>query len=194
MTSEGSENSYTLDIPDIGSLPSVAYDDRRSLPTGSGVYFVSGPLGAVLYIGSSKNLRTRWSGHHRKHQLAVTGGVRIAWISVDHAAHRLALEHHCIEVLRPLYQQSSMPQRRDKNGHIVFDVTVHLPQSLFERIYQASQDYNRTLPNQILFILKRLMHTGQMEKWSKSPHERSRKGNVRQRRSFSSKQMRLFTK
>jgi GIY-YIG catalytic domain len=192
MTSEGSENSYTLDIPDIASLPSVAYDNRRDLPMISGIYFVCGPIGAVLYIGSSKNLRARWTNHHRKPQLAATGGVRIAWIGVANASHRLALEHHYIALLRPLYQQCPMPQRRNRNGQVVFDTKLHLPQSVFERLYQASQDYNRTLPNQILFILERLINTGQLDKWARSPCEGSRRGNVKRRKALVSKQLRLF--
>src|SRR4029453_9173180 len=112
MISGSNENSYTLDVPAVADLSSVAYLDRKTLPMAGGVYFVLSALGAVLYVGSSKHLRQRWIGHHRHHQLAEMPGIRIAWVVVEHPGHRLALEHHCIDALRPLYQQRTMPPRQ----------------------------------------------------------------------------------
>jgi hypothetical protein len=192
MTSESGENSYTLDVPDLATLPSVAFETRKSLPMVGGVYFVYGSLGAVLYVGSSKNLRTRWALHHRSHQFEVTPGTRIAWMVVENSAHRLALERHCIEALHPLAQQATMPLRRDKQGHLLYEVKLRLPESTFMRLSEAAVDYHRTLPNQIIYTLKRLITSGQLYKWGGAPDERSKKGNRKQRRVAASKKLRLF--
>ena len=193
MASESSENSYTLDVPDIASLPSLALEERKTLPTLPAVYFVYAATGAVLYVGSSKNLRGRWLLHHRQHQFEETQGVRIAWQHIEVAAHRLALEHHCIEILHPLCQQVPQPLRRDKEGRLLYEVKLRLPESTYMRLAEAAEDYSRTLPNQIIWTLKHLINTGQFDKWARSPSEPSMKGIRTLRRASQTKQLHLFS-
>lgn len=48
---------------DLLSLPSVNAADKKLLPAVSGVYFAIDADNCVQYIGATKNLKRRWSGH-----------------------------------------------------------------------------------------------------------------------------------
>jgi excinuclease UvrABC nuclease subunit len=193
MASETSENLYILEVPEISSLPSLPLEERKALPAVGAVYFVCASTGAVLYVGSSKNLRQRWLLHHRQQQLAQTQGIRIAWQVVETTAHRLALEAHCLDVIRPLYQQSGMPLRRDKRGRVVYDVKLRLPEATYLRLSEAADDYHRPLPRQIVWMLGRIIRAGQLDKWSREPDDYSLKGASKRWNATPSPQLHLFS-
>lgn len=68
---------------DLLVLPSVTLEQRASLPTSPCIYFAINNEGIVQYIGISNNPRKRWKAHHRGVDLALLGGVRIAYIECD---------------------------------------------------------------------------------------------------------------
>jgi len=68
---------------DPASLPSVALDDRRSLPSKPCIYFAIDARGVVQYIGRSANPRKRWRQHHCAPALAELPEVRIAYLRLD---------------------------------------------------------------------------------------------------------------
>ncbi|MGB3790406.1 MAG: GIY-YIG nuclease family protein, partial [Phormidesmis sp.] len=65
---------------------SVAFVDRKLVPTTSGIYVVADESDFVWYVGQATNLQSRWIGrsHHRYPQLIRTNkklGHRIYWRS-----------------------------------------------------------------------------------------------------------------
>lgn len=54
-----------------------------------------GPDNRVLYVGQAKDLRQRWSGHHRKQQARGVRGAQLAYVLCD-AADLTALEKEYI--------------------------------------------------------------------------------------------------
>jgi hypothetical protein len=192
MSSEKNDTHYRLEVPDIAALPSVSFAERKQLPPIGAVYFVCASTTAVLYVGSSKNLQQRWLSHHRDHQCASTPGVRIAWYAVDSVAHRLAIEQHCVAVLRPLYQQAPAPLRRNKKGHEIHEIVLKIPAPLFRHIEQAALDELRSVPNQILWVFERLIRSGQLSKWTGDTKTSSHKGHHKLWTRKSSQQIKLF--
>ncbi len=57
------------DIRTISELfdnyPALPYEDREQLPEEQGVYFVTNGINEVIYVGKTKNFRTRWVSHHK---------------------------------------------------------------------------------------------------------------------------------
>jgi hypothetical protein len=92
---------YTLKtIRDVLNLPSVTFPFRRELPTYGGIYFVVVPVMTRLcYVGQAQNLRDRWKGHHRAHQMAPD--YQIHWLICEGAEERNRLEDTCIRTYRP---------------------------------------------------------------------------------------------
>ena len=64
------------------SLPSVSISDKSLLPTYSGIYFVVSEV-EVIYIGKTKNLKTRWEDHHIRPKLKKYFEVRVAWLPIE---------------------------------------------------------------------------------------------------------------
>lgn len=64
-------------------LPSVSLEQRAALPSQPCVYFAIDKEGKIQYIGKAANPRKRWQAHHRGVDLALMGGVRIAYLEVD---------------------------------------------------------------------------------------------------------------
>jgi len=62
------------------SLPSVSLEQRSQLPTKPCIYFAIDSQGVVQYIGRSNNPRNRWQSHHKGIELALMGGVQIAYL------------------------------------------------------------------------------------------------------------------
>jgi hypothetical protein len=68
----------------VSQLNSVEFAQKLKLPTIQAAYLALAPDNTVLYIGASKNLRTRWSGqsHLKFQELKHLGCNRIAYIPV----------------------------------------------------------------------------------------------------------------
>lgn len=60
-------------------LPSVTWENRRSLPSESGVYFALSKNCEVLYVGATADLKARWRGHHRENDLRAMECASIAY-------------------------------------------------------------------------------------------------------------------
>ena len=67
----------------ILALPSVSLEQRSQLPTTPCVYLAINGEGKVQYVGKSNNPRKRWESHHKGIDLALIGGIRIAYIESD---------------------------------------------------------------------------------------------------------------
>lgn len=87
----------------VERLSSAVVHPSSGIPQHAGVYLVYAPQYGILYVGSSKNMRSRWQQHHWRYQLCSIDGARIAWISVDPEAIQLrkALENTLIVRLQP---------------------------------------------------------------------------------------------
>lgn len=96
-------------------LPSLHFPSRANLPECAGIYFVMVEPGfhsatlQILYIGRSRNLRSRWRAHHRLPDLERHPGARIYWMRVDDLVDDdalSALELWCIGHFRPRYNNA----------------------------------------------------------------------------------------
>lgn len=83
------------------TLPSVAFDNRKALPTYAAIYFVLNAQGTVLYIGQTQCLFQRWQGHFfarfRAHHAS-----RIAWLVMSDDTLLKPVEKACIAYFDPL--------------------------------------------------------------------------------------------
>lgn len=103
-------DQYTPVTPTIqvNHFPSIAFEDRRDLPTIPALYFVLDSKRTVVYIGQTGNLRDRWKSHHRALQMD-RGGYRIHWRFAPDEAKRRHYEARCIEHFRPTWNRSEVP-------------------------------------------------------------------------------------
>lgn len=82
------------------SLLALPLEERNNLPTTPAVYLVY-QEDKLLYIGKTKNLKSRWLGHHRLIQFIEAGsGVYIAWFPCSEEQLG-AMEDAFIELLDP---------------------------------------------------------------------------------------------
>lgn len=82
-------------------------DEVKQLPSVSGIYIVFNDS-EILYVGKAKNIRKRWSAHHRKQQLDGFGNVRI--FSVPTGIYELDFtERYYIGLLKPLLNRTPVP-------------------------------------------------------------------------------------
>lgn len=65
------------------SLPSLSLEQRSLLPTTPCIYFAIDSQGVVQYIGKSNNPGNRWQSHHKGIELALIGGIRIAYLESE---------------------------------------------------------------------------------------------------------------
>lgn len=103
-------DQYTPVTPtvQVAHFPSIAFEDRRELPTVPALYFVLDSKRNVVYIGQTGNLRDRWKSHHRAAQMD-RGGYRIHWRFSPDEAQRRHYEARCIEHFRPAWNRSEVP-------------------------------------------------------------------------------------
>lgn len=58
-----------MDRNDWKAWNKVPLRSKELLPDYYGIYIVTDQTDLVLYVGKSKNIKDRWSGHHRQKQL-----------------------------------------------------------------------------------------------------------------------------
>ena len=58
-----------MDRDDWRTWNKVFLKNKELLPEYSGIYIVADRTDFVLYVGKSKNIKSRWNGHHRHRQL-----------------------------------------------------------------------------------------------------------------------------
>jgi len=97
----------------IEGLPNLLLTDLRKLPRLSCVYFVSDRKGTLLYIGTTFDLKQRWSGKHKcKEILGKTDGVKISWLALKGNKFRQSAEAYLIQIHSPELN-SSIAARKD---------------------------------------------------------------------------------
>ena len=92
-------------------LPSMSAADYEQFPADrSGVYFVRGPMGRVLYVGiTTQSFRSRWARHHRLGQ-AIAADASVSFWAVDCSESQLrALERRAIARYQPPWNDSPVP-------------------------------------------------------------------------------------
>lgn len=94
----------------------VDFDERCKLPSTSGVYAACKKQSDVLYIGQSKDLKTRWKGsaHHQYISLAMLGCTRIYYhpLPCDQLKDR---ERVLIEQYNPPLNASRVAKQKGKD-------------------------------------------------------------------------------
>jgi len=94
------------------TLPSVAFDNRKALPTCAAISFVLNAQGTVLSIGQSMHLAMRWAAHHRMSTLLENQATRIAGLVMEDTALLDAVEVACIAYFDPLCNGYPRPSTR----------------------------------------------------------------------------------
>lgn len=106
----------------LRSLPSVSFNERRSLPRDSGVYLALSGL-QVLYVGATKNLHQRWNmgGHHKHAALARSHCTALAWflVNVDNLARA---EAETIRVFQPPLNIHQVTARQTEHVYLASDI------------------------------------------------------------------------
>ena len=81
----------------IDELPSVSLSEKSKLPCTPSIYFAVNPVGNVLYIGRSKNPKSRWTYHQCYESLVAVGGCRIFYVhcpvSLLHEVEQALISH-----------------------------------------------------------------------------------------------------
>jgi len=89
------------------TLPAVNLDDKTTLPSKPGLYFVIDGQ-RLLYIGRSKDLNQRWRNHHRHDQIKrLAHSPQIAYLDCDDAS-LLWTEREIINRFKPLLNDTSV--------------------------------------------------------------------------------------
>ncbi len=96
---------------DVTCLPSVALEERLQLPKTPCIYFAIDSQGVVQYIGRSNNPRNRWQSHHKGIELALIGGIRIAYLESEVALlseiERALIAYFCPPLNQVIHEKSS---------------------------------------------------------------------------------------
>ena len=116
---------------DIFALPALPLEERHTLPECQAVYFVLEER-RVLYVGQTRQLRSRWRAHHLLSVLLEAPGKRIAWVEERQAWMRSRLEQQGVTLFRPRYNKA---------------LVQHLP---------TYKSVTTTMPNHLYAILETL--------------------------------------
>lgn len=82
-------------------LSYVPFSDRSNLPNCIAVYFVYNNKDSLIYIGKTKNLKVRWSNHHRDLLFTYFNASKIYWFSTNLSNYTL-IEKQLIHQHRPV--------------------------------------------------------------------------------------------
>ena len=119
------------------ALPSVPLENRKQLPEKPCIYFAIDSRGAIQYIGQSKNLRQRWSGHHRYSALDELGGVKVAWLELSDESLLYSVETALIQYFDPPLNHGIFPVQ---NGKFGVKGTEPLGRRISVRLHQSVED------------------------------------------------------
>lgn len=89
-------------------LPFVTFKQKQNLPSISGIYYILNRFNNdIIYIGQSKNIRSRWTEHHRSYEIGMIdymyqdGRIIIAWEECSQNL-LLEIEKQRIKALKPI--------------------------------------------------------------------------------------------
>jgi hypothetical protein len=141
---------------DITALPSLGLEDRKLLPRESGIYFVTGGDGALLYVGTSVDIGQRWLSHHVTPVLLSLDGVRIAWMSVPPNEDRATLERALIKELCPSLNVVGVPRlgRLPARQSEYVTVNVRLPEDIHRELTALAAEEDRSLNGEIVYAVR----------------------------------------
>lgn len=126
------------------ALPSVPLEQRASLPTNPCVYIAVDNEEKAQYIGRSNNPRKRWQAHHRGIELALLGGIRIAYLESDAnllpEIERALITHFCPPLNQSIGNSPSpiRPRRQKSEAEtlskqLLENTNIRSPQSTYQR-------------------------------------------------------------
>lgn len=126
------------------ALPSVSLEQRAALPTNPCVYLAITSEGKVQYIGRSNNPRKRWQAHHRGIELALLGGIRIAYLENDAnllpEIERALITHFCPPLnqsignsLKPIRTRRQKPEAEILSKQLLENTNIRSPQLIYQR-------------------------------------------------------------
>lgn len=135
---------------DLNSLPSVPLEKKNELPEISGIYFAINSLGAVQYIGRSRNINQRWQNHRRLHELKKSKiPIKIGWLKIDSLDLLPATEKLLIQYFNPPvndWREHKTKAKKFKGiGIVVRKIKEIEVDSLGERIKAARLASNKSL-------------------------------------------------
>lgn len=145
--------------PDIARLPSVSLEDRKQLPHISGIYFVTGGDGGLLYVGSSVDICQRWAAHHVAPLLLSLEGVRIAWMDAPRDQSRLDVERRFIKTLVPPLNVVGVPRlgRLPARQADFVTVNVRLPGDIHAELVSLADEDDRSLNGEIVHAVRQFI-------------------------------------
>jgi len=103
----------SIEALELSDLPYVLFENKRFLPSISGVYLVVDKLGKVGYVGESENLNSRWKNHDRSSWFGWFDGVRIYYLGCDREV-KVGIEAALVLKFDPCYNRTPLINRACK--------------------------------------------------------------------------------
>lgn len=123
-----------LEALDPFSLPSILLKNRQKLPPIACVYFAI-DFGCIQYIGQSKNLKTRWLGHHRFYSLSPESS--IAWYENEDSSLLPQIERGLIRRFSPPLNEKGISMKRTKEANPSPVIEVRSVDDLPNKVWRA---------------------------------------------------------
>lgn len=117
----------------IEEARTITWGNFHELPSESGVYIVCDGE-RILYVGQSKNMRRRWTRHHRKQQInnLQSDNIKIAFLLLSEKELASA-ERMFIAVLKPVFNGKSLPRARRQTEELIkFRAAQEKAKNLYE--------------------------------------------------------------
>jgi predicted GIY-YIG superfamily endonuclease len=132
----------------LTDLPALSFHERHALPQCQAVYVVMTGK-AVLYVGQTRQLRTRWRNHHLCHQLAQLEEVRILWHEENQKFARDRMEDQAIKLFHPRFNKALV--RRPPTYKTV---TTTLSNHLYHVLQDLASKSDLCVSQQIRILLR----------------------------------------
>lgn len=96
----------------LNDLPCVPLNKKKELPTVAGIYFAIDAQGKVQYIGRTKNLKNRWTRHHRESQLNELTNIKIAYLEISEISLLSEIERALIKWFKPFLNRKVIKPKK----------------------------------------------------------------------------------
>lgn len=161
MSTRAPLESSTLQVPlemfTPMALPSVAWEDRKTLPKMMALYFVLDASDKVLYIGQTADVSIRLRYHHHAQRFLDLSVSRIAYFAMTDLDLLNAYEVALIAHFRPpLNTRLRMPYTRSltPKGPPWKALSLKLPQELLDALNSLHRDHGISRNGFIVQILR----------------------------------------
>jgi hypothetical protein len=128
----------------LAILPSLLLEQRSEMPEIAAIYFAIDSQGVVQYIGRAKNLKHRWEAHHKGVDLALMGGVRIAYLETD-CDLLPEVEKALIQYFKPPLNGFQKKVKKSKTGGFSKQVSFRITDDLYEELYKRALEKDLTV-------------------------------------------------